>query len=339
MAVRIGINGFGRIGRQSLRAIKEYHSHDLQVVAINTPATIDTIARLLKYDSDYGKFNGTVETAKNALIIDGKEVKVTAKRDPKDIPWKDTGVDIVLESAGHFRDRDKAALHLEHGAKKVIITAPVRTKNEDITIVFGVNESKYDAANHHVISNASCTTNCVAPLAKVLHKEFGIKKGFISTIHAYTTDQRLLDNSHKDPRRGRAAALNIIPTSTGAGPSTGIVLPELQGKLMGIAFRVPTSTVSLTDFEVSLDKEASVEEVNNTLRAAAANSMNGILEFCEEPLVSSDFKGNPASSIVDGLSTMSVGGNMIKILAWYDNEWGYSARTADLAAYIAQQGL
>lgn len=334
MPARIGINGFGRIGRQVLRAIKQYHPDELEIAAINTPANAETIARLLKYDSDYGQYNGTVESTEGAIVLDGKTVTVMAERDPADIPWGESGIDIVIESAGPFRDRNKAAGHLNQGVNKVIITAPVRTKNEDITIVFGVNEKDYDPANHRIISNASCTTNCVAPLAKVLHQTFGIRKGFISTIHAYTTDQRLLDNSHKDPRRGRSAAQNIIPTTTGAGPATGLVLPELHGKLMGIAFRVPVSTVSLTDFEVSLEQEATVEEVNNALKKAASNSMSGILEFCEEPLVSSDFKGNPASSIVDGLSTMSVGGNMVKILAWYDNEWGYSARTADLAAYI-----
>ena len=339
MATKIGINGFGRIGRQTVRAIKKYHPDKLDIVAINTPANVETIARLLKYDSDYGHYPGTVEPADGALIIDGKKVKVTAERDPKDIPWDDSGVEIVIESAGPFRDRDKAAGHLEHGAKKVIITAPVRAKNEDITIVYGVNEEKYDPKNHHVISNASCTTNCVAPLAKVLHKHFGIRKGFISTIHAYTTDQRLLDNSHKDPRRGRSAAMNIIPTTTGAGPATGLVLPELDGKLMGIAFRVPVSTVSLTDFEVSLEQEATVQDVNKVLKEASTNSMRGILEFCTEPLVSSDFKGNPASCIVDGPSTMSVGGNMVKILAWYDNEWGYASRTADVAVYIIKNGL
>ena len=339
MATKIGINGFGRIGRQTLRAIKKYHPDELEIVAINSPANPDTLARLLKYDSDYGHYAGTVEPEDGCLIIDGKQVKITASKEPKDIPWEDTGAEIVIESAGPFRSRDKSMGHLEHGVKKVLITAPVRTKDEDITIVYGVNEQEYDRANHHIISNASCTTNCVAPLAKVLHQNFGIRKGFISTIHAYTSDQRLLDNSHKDPRRGRSAAMNIIPTTTGAGPATGTVLPELKGKLMGIAFRVPTSTVSLTDFEVSLENEATAEEVNNILKAESENSMNGILEFCNEPLVSSDFKGNPASSIIDGLSTLAVGGNMIKVLSWYDNEWGYAARTADVAVFITRKGL
>ncbi|MBT4510970.1 MAG: type I glyceraldehyde-3-phosphate dehydrogenase [Chloroflexi bacterium] len=339
MATNIGINGFGRIGRQTVRAIKKYHPNELDIVAINTPANAEAIARLLKYDSDYGHYTGTVEAVDGALILDGKQVKVTAGREPKDIPWEDSGVEIVIESAGPFRDRTKAVGHMDRGAKKVIITAPVRANNEDFTIVYGVNEKEYDPKNHHIISNASCTTNCVAPLAKVLHKKFGIRKGFISTIHAYTTDQRLLDNSHKDPRRGRSAAMNIIPTSTGAGPATGRVLPELDGKLMGIAFRVPVSTVSLTDFEVSLEHEATIEDVNKALRDASQNSMTGILEFCDEPLVSSDFKGNPASAIVDGPSTMSVGGNMVKILAWYDNEWGYASRTADVAVYLIKNGL
>ncbi len=339
MATKIGINGFGRIGRQTLRAIKKYHPDELQVVAINSPANIETLARLIKYDSDYGHYDGTVEIENDFLIIDGKQVRVTAAAEPKDVPWENVGAEIVIESAGPFRTREKALGHMEHGVKKVLITAPVRTKDEDITIVYRVNEEKYDPANHHIISNASCTTNCVAPLAKVLHNKFGIRKGFISTIHAYTTDQRLLDNSHKDARRGRAAAMNIIPTTTGAGPATGKVLPELEGKLMGIAFRVPTSTVSLTDFEVSLDKEATPEEVNNALIEESNNSMKGVLAFCNEPLVSSDFKGNPASSIVDGLSTLAVGGNMIKVLSWYDNEWGYAARTADVAVFLAEKGL
>ncbi len=336
MSSRIGINGFGRIGRQVLRAIKQYHKDDLQVVAINTPADCEVCARLLKYDSDYGQYPGIVEAADGALIVDGKRIQHTSIRDPKDIPWDNTDVDIVIESAGPFRDRNKAAGHMNHGAKKVIITAPVRTKNEDITIVFGVNEDKYDPANHNIISNASCTTNCVAPLAKVLQDTFGIAKGFISTIHAYTTDQRLLDNSHKDARRGRSAGLNIIPTSTGAGPATALVIPELKGKISGISYRVPTSTVSLTDFSAEMDRNVTVEEVNQALKNAAEGPLKKILEFCDEPLVSSDFKGNPASSIIDGLSTMTADGNLLKVLAWYDNEWGYSARTADLAAYVAK---
>ena len=339
MSSRIGINGFGRIGRQVLRAIKQYHKDDLEIVAINTPADCEVCTRLLKYDSDYGQYQGTVEAADGALIIDGKRVQHTSERTPEEIPWENMDVDIVIESAGPFRDRNKAAGHLEHGAKKVIITAPVRTENEDITIVFGVNEDKYDPENHHVISNASCTTNCVAPFAKVLQDTFGISKGFISTIHAYTTDQRLLDNSHKDARRGRSAGLNIIPTSTGAGPATALVIPELKGKISGISYRVPTSTVSLTDFSAEMDRNVTVEEVNQALKTAAEGPLKGILDFCDEPLVSSDFKGNPASSIIDGLSTMTADGNMLKVLSWYDNEWGYSARTADLAVLVAAKGL
>ncbi len=339
MATKVGINGFGRIGRQTLRTMKMYHPHELEIVAINSPADIENLARLLKHDSDYGRYPGTVEAGDGCLIIDGKRVKITAERDAKDIPWADSGAEIIVESAGVFRDRSKAAGHLERGAKKVIITAPVKAKNEDFTIVYGVNHKQYDPARHHIVSNASCTTNCVAPIAKVIHENFGITKGFISTIHAYTTDQRLLDNSHKDARRGRSAAINIIPTSTGAASATGRVIPELQGKMDGIAYRVPTSVVSLIDLSLDLEKNATVEEVNNTLKAAAEGFLKGIMEFCVEPLVSSDFKGNPASSIVDGLSTMVVGSNMVKILSWYDNEWGYAARTADVAVFMAKKGL
>ena len=339
MATKIGINGFGRIGRQTLRAIKKYHPDELEIVAINSPANAETLARLIKYDSDYGHYDGTVEMGDSCLIIDGKKVKVTAAKEPKDIPWEDVGAEIVIESAGPFRAREKASGHLERGAKKVLITAPVRTKDEDITIVYGVNEDKYDPSNHHIISNASCTTNCVAPIAKVLNDSFGIAKGFISTIHAYTSDQRLLDNSHKDARRGRSAAMNIIPTSTGAGPATARVIPELQGKITGIAYRVPTSVVSLTDFSVMLERNVTVDEVNGALKAAAESFLKGIMEYCDEPLVSSDFKGNPASSIVDAPSTMIADSSMVKVLSWYDNEWGYAARTADVAIFIAQKGI
>ncbi len=339
MGTRIGINGFGRIGRQTLRTMKMYHPEELEIVAINSPANIENLARLLKYDSDYGRYPGTVEPANDSIIIDGKHVQVTAEKEPANIPWEQTGAQIVIEAAGAFRDRNLAAGHLEHGVRKVIITAPVRAKNEDITIVYGVNEEQYDPAQHHVISNASCTTNCVAPLAKVLHDEFGISKGFISTIHAYTTDQRLLDNSHKDARRGRSAALNIIPTSTGAGPATAQVIPDLKGKITGIAYRVPTSVVSLTDFSVGLERRASVQEVNGVLKAAAESRLKGIMDYCEEPLVSTDFKGNPASSIVDSLCTIMADGDMIKVLSWYDNEWGYAARTSDVAVLLAKKGL
>lgn len=339
MAARIGINGFGRIGRDTLRVIRKYHRDKLEVVAINSPADVPVLARLLKHDSDYGLFEGTVEPAEGALIIDGKRVPVTAHRDPKDIPWAKVGAEIIIEAAGVFRDRNKAAAHLDAGAKKVLITAPVKAKNEDITIVYGVNHTLYDPKKHHVISNASCTTNCVAPLAKVLLEAFGIKKGFISTIHAYTTDQRLLDNSHRDARRGRSAAINIIPTTTEAGTATSKVVPALEGKISGIAYRVPVSTVSLTDFSVQLERNVTVKEVNAVLKAAAEGPMKGIIAYCEEPLVSSDFKGHPASSIVDSLSTAVADGDLVKVLAWYDNEWGYACRVADVALYIYNQGL
>ncbi len=339
MTTKVGINGFGRIGRQTLRTMKMYHPNELEIVAINSPANLENLARLIKHDSDYGHYPGTVSVEDGCLLIDGRQVKVTAERDAKDIPWEDSGVEIVVESAGVFRDRSKAVGHLERGAKKVIITAPVKAKNEDFTIVYGVNHEQYDPANHHIISNASCTTNCVAPVAKVIHENFGIAKGFISTIHAYTNDQRLLDNSHKDARRGRSAAINIIPTSTGAASATGRVIPELQGKMDGIAYRVPTSVVSLIDLSVELEKNVTVEEINNALKSAADGFLKGIMDFCYEPLVSSDFKGNPASSIVDGLSTMVAGNNLVKILSWYDNEWGYAARTADVAVFMARKGL
>lgn len=339
MAARIGINGFGRIGRDTLRVIQKYHRKEFEVVAINSPADVEVLARLLKHDSDYGLYDGTIESTNGALIIDGKRIKVTAFRDPKDIPWKEVGAEIIIEAAGVFRDRNKAAAHLDAGAKKVLITAPVKAKNEDVTVVYGVNHEQYDPKKHHVISNASCTTNCVAPLAKVLLKAFGIKKGFISTIHAYTTDQRLLDNSHRDARRGRSAAINIIPTTTEAGTATAKVVPELEGKISGISYRVPVSTVSLTDFSVQLERNVTVKEVNSVLKEAAQGSMKGIIEYCEEPLVSSDFKGNPASSIVDSLSTAVADGDMLKVLAWYDNEWGYACRVADVALYIYNRGL
>ncbi len=339
MAARIGINGFGRIGRDTLRVIRKYHRDKLEVVAINSPADVQVLARLLKHDSDYGLFEGTVEPAEGALIIDGKRVRVTAYRDPKDIPWGEVGAEIIVEAAGVFRDRNKAAAHLDAGAKKVLITAPVKAKNEDITVVYGVNHTLYDPKKHHVISNASCTTNCVAPLAKVLLEAFGIKKGFISTIHAYTTDQRLLDNSHRDARRGRSAAINIIPTTTEAGTATAKVVPALEGKISGIAYRVPVSVVSLTDFSVQLERNVTVKEVNQVLKEAAEGAMKGVIAYCEEPLVSSDFKGHPASCIVDSLSTAVADGDLVKVLAWYDNEWGYACRVADVALYIYNQGL
>ncbi|MCL0036533.1 type I glyceraldehyde-3-phosphate dehydrogenase [Dehalococcoidia bacterium] len=337
MATRIGINGFGRIGRQVLKAINDYHAGELEVVAVNDLTDTRTNAHLLKYDSNYGRYPGTVEATEDAIIVDGKKIRVVTERDPAKITWSDFGVEIVVESTGLFTDATRAAAHLNSGAKKVIITAPA--KNEDLTVVLGVNEDRYDPAKHRIISNASCTTNCIAPVVKVLHQSFGVSKGLMSTIHAYTNDQRILDMFHRDLRRARAAAMNIIPTTTGAAKAVAMVIPELVGRIHGLAFRVPVSTVSLVDFVADLEREVTIEEVNSALQAAAEGPLKGILEFCDEPLVSIDFKGNPASSIVDGLSTIVIGGNMVKVLSWYDNEWGYSCRTADMAAYMARKGL
>ena len=337
MATRIGINGFGRIGRLTFRAVAQNQKDKLEVVAVNDLTDTKTNAHLLKWDSTYGPYPGKVEASEDKIIVDGQAVKVLSERDPGSIPWRDYGVDIVIESTGLFTDATKAAAHLQGGAKKVIISAPA--KNEDITIVLGVNEDKYDPAKHKVISNASCTTNGIAPVVKVLHDNFGVNKGLMTTIHAYTNDQRILDIFHKDLRRARAAAINIIPTTTGAATAVTIVIPELKGRLHGLAFRVPVATVSVIDFVADLDKEVTLEQVNQAFQTAAEGPLAGILEYCQEPLVSMDFKGNPASSIVDALSTMVIGGNMVKVLAWYDNEWGYSCRLADLAVYIADKGL
>jgi glyceraldehyde 3-phosphate dehydrogenase len=337
MTTKIGINGFGRIGRLTLRAINQYQKGKLEVVALNDLADTKTNAHLLKWDSTYGRYPGEVEAGENAIAVDGKEIKVIAERDPGAIDWKKYGVDIVIESTGLFTDATKAAAHRQGGAKKVIISAPA--KNEDITIVIGVNEDKYDPANHNVVSNASCTTNGIAPPVKVLHEKFGMSKGLMTTIHSYTNDQNVLDIYHKDLRRARAAGLNMIPTTTGAAKAVTQVIPELQGRIHGLSFRVPTPTVSVIDFVCDLEKEVTVEEVNQALKAAAAGPMLKILEYCEEQLVSMDFKGNPHSSIIDGPGTMVIGGNMVKILAWYDNEWGYSCRLGDLAVYIAEKGL
>ena len=337
MATKIGINGFGRVGRQVLKAIFDYHKDRLEVVAVNDLTDTKTNAHLLKYDSNYGKYPGTIEATADSIIVDGKKIKVIAEKEPAKIAWKDFGVEIVVESTGRFTDADKAAAHFQGGAKKVIITAPA--KGEDITIVLGVNENKYDPAKHRVISNASCTTNCIAPSVKVLHDSFGVSKGLMTTAHAYTNDQRILDTVHSDLRRARAAALSIIPTTTGAAKAVTQVIPELKGRIHGIALRVPTSTVSIVDFVADLNRDVTVDEVNGALRTAAEKSLKGILEFCTEELVSIDFKGNPASSIVDAPSTMVIGGNMVKVLAWYDNEWAYSCRVADLAAYMAKKGL
>ncbi len=337
METRIGINGFGRIGRLTLRTINQYHSGKLEVVAINDLTDTKTNAHLLKWDSTYGPYSGIVEATEDAIIVEGKEIRVLSERNPGNIPWQDYGVDIVIESTGLFTDGSKAAAHLQGGVKKVLISAPAR--NEDVTIVLGVNEDQYVPAQHNVISNASCTTNCIAPVVKVLHQSFGISKGLMTTIHAYTNEQRLQDMFHKDLRRARAAAQNIVPTTTGAARAVTQVIPELEGRLHGLAFRVPVATVSVVDFVADLDQEVTAEQVNHAFRAAAEGPLTGILEYCREPLVSIDFKGNPASSIVDAPSTMVIGDNMVKVLAWYDNEWGYSCRLADLATYVADKGL
>ncbi|MFQ5996732.1 MAG: type I glyceraldehyde-3-phosphate dehydrogenase [Dehalococcoidales bacterium] len=337
MTTKIGINGFGRIGRITFRAINQYQKDKLAVVAVNDLTDTQTNAHLLKWDSTYGPYSGKVEASEDAIIVDGKQVKVLSERDPGNIPWRDYGVDIVIESTGLFTDATKAAAHLQGGAKKVIISAPA--KNEDVTIVLGVNEGMYDPGKHKVISNASCTTNGIAPVVKVLHDNFGVDKGLMTTIHAYTNDQRIQDMVHKDLRRARAAAMNIIPTTTGAATAVTIVIPELKGRLHGMAFRVPVVTVSVIDFVADLKKEVTTDEVNQAFQTAAEGPLKGILAYCEEPLVSADFIGNPASSIVDAPSTIVLAGNMVKILAWYDNEWGYSCRLADLATYIADKGL
>lgn len=337
MKTKIGINGFGRIGRLAFRAIKERHNNDLEVVAINDLTDTKTNAHLLKWDSTYGRYPGKVSAEADGIIVDGQKVNVIAERDPGNIAWQKYGAEIVIESTGLFTDAAKASAHFKGGAKKVIISAPA--SNEDITIVLGVNEDKYDPKKHKVISNASCTTNGIAPMAKVLNQTFGITRGLMTTIHAYTNDQRIQDMVHNDLRRARAAGQNIIPTTTGAARAVALVLPELKGKLHGLAFRVPTPTVSIVDFVADLNKEVTVAQVNEAFKKAAEGPLAGILEYCEEELVSTDFKGNPASSIIDSLSTMVIGGNMVKVLAWYDNEWGYSCRLGDLAAFVAKKGL
>jgi glyceraldehyde 3-phosphate dehydrogenase len=343
MATKLGINGFGRIGRQVLKAVREKYGDSLEIVAINDLFDTDVNAHLLKYDSTYGRFPGTVEVQGKDLVVDGKVVHVFSEKDPGALPWSDFGVDIVIESTGVFRDKygepakgkPGANIHIEKGgAKKVIITAPA--KNEDITIVLGVNGDKYDPANHHVVSNASCTTNCLAPAAKVLNDLAGIKKGLMTTIHSYTNDQRILDLAHKDLRRARAAGLNIIPTTTGAAKAVALVIPELKGKFDGYSLRVPTATVSVVDFVAEIERETSREALNAAFKAAAEGPMKGILGYTEEPLVSMDFRGDPRSSIIDAENTMVLGGNLVKVVAWYDNEWAYSMRTADLAAFMAK---
>ncbi|HEY1168851.1 MAG TPA: type I glyceraldehyde-3-phosphate dehydrogenase [Candidatus Limnocylindrales bacterium] len=336
MAVRVGINGFGRIGRQSLKAILE-RAPGLEVVAVNDIVDVPTNALLFAHDSTYGNFPGTVSHTDDSIVINGKAVKVLQVGDPAQLPWKDLGVDIVIESTGRFTEAAKAGAHITAGAKKVLISAPA--KGEDITIVLGVNEAKYDSALHTIISNASCTTNCLAPVAKVLNDTFGIEKGLMNTIHSYTNDQRILDVAHKDPRRARSAGLNLIPTTTGAARALSLVIPELKGKVDGFSLRVPTPTVSIVDFAVELRDETTAEAINGAFRTAAAGSLKGILGVSDEPLVSVDFRGDARSSIVDSALTMVVGGTgkFVKVLAWYDNEWGYSCRVADLTRFIAER--
>ncbi|HHY88324.1 MAG TPA: type I glyceraldehyde-3-phosphate dehydrogenase [Chloroflexi bacterium] len=343
MATKVGINGFGRIGRQVLKAILERHPDELEVVAVNDLYDAKTNAHLFKYDSNYGAFPGEVSADGNDLIINGKKITVSAEKDPGQIRWADMGVDIVVESTGVFTDaagdpakgKPGARVHIEKGgAKKVIISAPA--KNEDLTVVLGVNEDKYDPAKHHVISNASCTTNCLAPAAKVVHDMFCIQQAQMTTIHAYTNDQRILDVAHKDPRRARAAAMSIIPTTTGAAKAVALVIPELKGKFDGYALRVPTSTVSVVDFTAIVERPTTKEEVNAAFKAASEGPLKGILGYSEEPLVSIDFKGDDRSSIIDAALTMVMNGNMVKVVTWYDNEWGYSCRTSDLAALLAK---
>jgi glyceraldehyde 3-phosphate dehydrogenase len=337
MTTRIGINGFGRIGRLTLRAMKKYHKDELEVVALNDLADTRTNAHLFEWDSVFGHYPGEVAVKDNAIIIDGKEIKVSQERDPGAIDWGKYGVDIVIESTGVFTDATKAVAHRKGSVKKVIISAPA--KNEDVTVVLGVNEDDYDPAKHNVISNASCTTNGIAPPVKVLHDNFGVSKGLMTTIHSYTNDQVMLDIVHKDIRRARAGALNMIPTTTGAAKLVGRLVKGLEGKIHGFSMRVPTPTVSVIDFVCDLEREVTVEQVNESLKKAADGPMKGILEFCEKELVSMDFKGNPHSSIIDAPNTMVIGGNMVKILAWYDNEWGYSCRLGDLCVYLASKGL
>ncbi len=337
MATNLAINGFGRIGRLVLRTLLERYKKELAVVAVNDMADLKTNAHLFRYDSNYGVYPGTVEVGDGAMKVDGRDIAVLNHRDPARLPWKQLGVDIVIEATGVFTDGAQVRAHLDAGAKKAIITAPAT--NEDLTVVLGVNDKDYNPRKHHIVSNASCTTNCLAPIAKVIHDNFGIERGLMTTTHAYTNDQRILDLMHKDLRRARAAAMNIVPTSTGAAKAIGLVMPELKGKLHGISLRVPTSTVSVVDLVVDLKQAATVETINGALKKAAAGKMNGILVYCDEPLVSSDFRGNPASSIVDALSTVVLDGKMAKVLSWYDNEWGYSCRVADLAMRMVEKGL
>jgi glyceraldehyde 3-phosphate dehydrogenase len=337
MSIRVGINGFGRIGRQVVKAIRERGEGAVEVVAINDLFDAKTNAHLFKYDTNYGVFPGAVEAVDGAIRVDGSPIQVFAERDPAAIPWKSAGVELVIESTGLFTDATKAKAHLDAGAKKVIISAPA--KNEDLTIVLGVNEKRYDPQKHTIVSNASCTTNGLAPVARVLHEEWGIERGILTTVHAYTNSQRLLDVAAKDPRDARAAAMNIVPSETGAARAVGLVIPELQGKFTGMAFRVPTSTVSVIDFTAILNKSTDKAALNQTMKHWAEEKIPGILAYTEEPLVSSDLKGNTNSSIFSAMETLVVGGNFVKVVSWYDNEWGYACRVADLARFMALQGL
>ncbi len=337
MATRIGINGFGRIGRQVVRAAIERHPTDLEIVAVNDLGDTETNAHLFKYDTNYGIYPGTVEAREQSIVIDDHEIRVLSDRTPANLSWGQLDVDVVVESTGFFTEAGAAAGHIEAGAKKVIISAPA--KGEDVTLVLGVNEDEYDPERHHILSNASCTTNCIATMVKVLNDNFGVERGLMSTIHSYTNDQKILDQVHEDLRRARAAAMNIIPTTTGAARAVGLVLPELNGKIHGMAFRVPTSTVSVTDFVATIKKGASADDINSAYLQATDESMKGILDYSDKPLVSADYNHDPHSCIIDGLSTMSLGDNLVKVVGWYDNEWGYSCRTADLAAFVAAKGL
>jgi len=335
MAIRVAINGFGRIGRNVLRAAKQSGRKDIDFVAVNDLTSAATLAHLLKYDSVHRAYPGTVAASDNGLVVDGDEIRVLSERDPAQLPWKELGVDIVVESTGFFTERDAAAKHLAAGARKVIISAPA--KKEDVTVVLGVNEGSYDPDKHDVISNASCTTNCLAPVVKVLLDEFGIRHGLMTTIHSYTNDQAVLDVPHKDLRRARAAAMSMIPTTTGAAKATSLVLPEMKGKIDGMSIRVPTPDVSIVDFVAELERDVTKDEVNAAFRAAAEGPMSGILGVSEEPLVSVDYTGNPHSSVVDSLATSVMDGRMVKVLAWYDNEWGYSSRVVDLVSYVGER--
>ncbi len=337
MKIRVGLNGFGRIGRSVLRITEASDNYEYEVVAINARANAETLAHLFEYDSSYGIFDGQVEVKNNDCIsVNGRDIAITRAAKPSEIPWKELGVDIVIDNTGKFKNREDAQGHIDAGAKKVVITCPA--KNEDITIVLGVNDDKYDNELHNIISNASCTTNCLAPVAKVIDAKFGIENGMMTTVHAYTNDQQVLDKTHKDLRRARACAGSIIPTTTGAAKAVSLVLPELEGKLNGFSLRVPTQTVSVVDLVVNLKKkDVTVEEINAALKEAAENELNGILGYCDKPLVSVDFKGDKRSSIVDALSTMVMSDGLVKVISWYDNEWGYAERTADLVNMISKK--